>query len=396
MQKHSFKCFTLSVKHNILPFLFVLFTIFLVIFSKQNLTATHDGLLLCVNSVVPSLFPFFIATELLGYTNLISYLGKLFNKIMRPFFNVPGEGAFAFIMGIISGYPVGAKIVSKLYDDGLCTKVEAERLLAFTNNSGPLFIIGTVGISLFSNSTIGILLFITHLLASLTVAFLFRFWKASPKFNNEPEYRFSDNKNKNVEFKDLGEVLSKSISNAISSVVLIGGFVVFFSVVLSILNNCGFLSLLANILTPIFNFFHINTSFIKPILSGIIELTNGLKLTSNISIKEISINIIICSFLLGFGGFSVLLQVFSIIAKSGLSIKSYFIGKLLHGTIASIYTFLVIKYIPYFNFDITPVFSQANNSLVLSYINKYNLIILLVILALSSILIFKRKKAYKT
>ena len=88
----------LSLKKNILPMLFILFTICLVLFSKQNLSATHEGLLLCVNSVVPSLFPFFIATELLSHTNIVSYLGKLLNKIMRPLFNVPGEGAYAFIM----------------------------------------------------------------------------------------------------------------------------------------------------------------------------------------------------------------------------------------------------------------------------------------------------------
>ena len=79
------------------------------------------------------------------------------------------------LCGIISGYPVGAKIVTKFREEGICTKAEAERLLAFTNNSGPLFIIGTVGISLFGNTTIGILLFITHLLACITVGILFRF-----------------------------------------------------------------------------------------------------------------------------------------------------------------------------------------------------------------------------
>lgn len=96
---------------------------------------------------------------------------------MRPIFNVPGEGAFPLIMGIISGYPVGAKIVTNFRKNNICSKEEAERLLTFTNNSGPLFIIGTIGISLFGNTSIGIILFITHLLSSLTVGFLFRFWK---------------------------------------------------------------------------------------------------------------------------------------------------------------------------------------------------------------------------
>ena len=62
---------------------------------------------------------------------------------MRPIFNIPGEGAFPFVMGIISGYPMGAKIISKFKQQGICTNEEAERMLSFTNNSGPLFIIGT-------------------------------------------------------------------------------------------------------------------------------------------------------------------------------------------------------------------------------------------------------------
>lgn len=151
----------LSIRNNILPALIILFTICLVLFSKQNLLATKNGLLLWANSVVPSLLPFFIATELLGHTRVVSSIGKFLNKWMRPIFNVPGIGAYAFIMGIISGYPVGAKIVTKFREDGSCTKAEAERLLAFTNNSGPLFIIGTVGISLFGDTTIRIIAIFT-------------------------------------------------------------------------------------------------------------------------------------------------------------------------------------------------------------------------------------------
>ncbi len=69
-----------------------------------------------------------------------------------------GIGAYAFIMGIISGYPVGAKIVTEFRKNGNCSRAEAERLLAFTNNSGPLFIIGTVGVSMFGNTLIRIII----------------------------------------------------------------------------------------------------------------------------------------------------------------------------------------------------------------------------------------------
>ena len=103
------KFILLSFRRNILPAIFVITAIALVIFSRSNLTATRNGLELWANNVVPSLFPFFVITELLSNTNIVYYIGKLFDKIMRPIFNVPGEAAFAFIMGFVSGYPTGRK-----------------------------------------------------------------------------------------------------------------------------------------------------------------------------------------------------------------------------------------------------------------------------------------------
>ena len=122
---------------------------------------------------------------------------------MKPLFNVNGACSFAFIMGIISGYPVGAKLACKFRKENICSKEECERLLSFTNNSGPLFIIGSVGISMFGNSTIGILLFITHLLASISVGFLFRFWKVSDTTNHSNYGTFSDSNKSNVHVSNL-------------------------------------------------------------------------------------------------------------------------------------------------------------------------------------------------
>ena len=343
----------LSTRKLILPTIFCLFTICLVIFSKSNLTAAKNGLVLWANNVVPSLLPFFIATELLGYTNVVNKLGKLLNPIMRPIFNVPGVGSYALLMGIISGYPTGAKIVCNLKEQCLLTDVESERLLAFTNNSGPLFILGTVGVSLFGNTLIGFLLLLTHILACISVGILFRFWKKN-KNSNFSNLKININNNKQlVNFSNLGEVLGKSITSSISTIVMIGGFVVLFSVVLSILKNSNIIELLAHIIFPFFRLFGIQDfNFCTSFISGILELTNGVMSISTILCKNISINIILTSFLLGFAGISILLQVYSIIAKSNISIKPYIVGKLLHGLFAALYTFLFITYCPIFNLNL--------------------------------------------
>ncbi len=370
-KKSKVKIWVYSLKKNALAIVFCLFCIGLVVFSNNNLVAAKNGLKLWATAVVPSLFPFFVATELLSSTNIIFVLGKYLNFIMRPLFNVPGEASFAFLMGLISGYPVGAKIVSSFASSGICTKEEAERMLSFTNNSGPLFIIGTVGITLFKNTIIGILLFITHLLSCVSVGIFlnifsrFRYKKyntnkanANNWFDkskpNSTNFRKTETniKKANANFASLGEILAKSITNATSTIFLIGGFVVIFSVVISILNQSHLLEGASLILSPVFSMFNINLEFVKPILVGIIELTNGVNLVASVPFKAISVNIILCAFLLGFGGFSVLLQVFSIVSKANLSIKTYFIGKLLQGLFAAFYTFLALKFIPFLHFNL--------------------------------------------
>lgn len=331
------RVFIFKLKKLIIPTCICIFIAFLILFSSDNLLAAKDGLLLWAFSVVPSLLPFFIATELLAYTPIVSVLGRLLNRFMRPIFNVPGEGAFALIMGIISGYPVGAKIVSNFKKQGICTSEECERLLSFTNNSGPLFIIGTVGVSLFSSSAIGLKLFLVHLFSCLLVGFLFRWWKYSKNsFSNK---RSSASTINYVGFNNLGTVLSASIQSAIHSVVVIGGFVVLFSVIVSMLNSSKILNIFCTFLNPCLNILKVPVIYSGSIITGIIEVTNGVKLAA---LDSSPFSIIICSFLLGFGGISVLLQVLSITSEAKISIKPYILGKFLQACFSAIFMYLLL------------------------------------------------------
>lgn len=345
--------YVIKVKRNFLPLLFLAFTFCLLIFSKTNLSAVKYGLSLWANSVIPSLFPFFVATELLMHTNIVYQLGNILNRYMKPIFNIRGEGAFAFIMGIISGYPIGAKIASNFRQNNICTKEECERLLSFTNNSGPLFIIGTVGVLMFKSTSIGILLFMTHLLSCITVGIIFRFWKRKKTSDNCITHTNSNKQTtKTASFSNLGGILAESITSATSTILLIGGFVVIFSSIISISKAIGILNICASCISPIFHILNIDPSFVTPFISGFLEITNGINAISTISCKKLSINIIFTAFLLGFGGISVLLQVLSITSKTDLSIKPYILGKLLHGILAAIYTYIFINIFPFFNFDL--------------------------------------------
>jgi len=191
-------------------------------------------------------------------------------------------------------------------------------------------------------------LMITHILACISVGICFKFWKSDS--SNSAIYKISNitNSNSNVSLSNLGEIINKSITNSISTILNIGGFIVIFSVIISILKHSNFIILLK----PLLNTFHIPTGIVESFILGIVEITNGIFAISTISLKKISINIILSSFLLGCGGISILLQVWSIVSKTDLSIKPYIIGKLLHGAFAAVYTFLLIQFFPTFMFDL--------------------------------------------
>ncbi len=251
------------------------------------------------------------------------------------------------------GCPVGSKICVHLRNNNICSKEECERLLSFTNNSGPIFILGSVGIGLFGSSCIGVLLLLSHILGSISVGFLFKFWKKnSYTKNNFTNTSIYDNKLQEININNLGKLLSESISSATSTILMIGGFVVLFSVLISILNSSGILSILQLLFNPICNKLNIPNSISYALLNGILEITNGINLISSIKLKAISINLILASFILGFGGICILLQVTSILAKSDLSIMPYIIGKILHGCFSAFYTFILIQIFPFFNFNL--------------------------------------------
>lgn len=146
-------------------------TLALMLYPQPSMEAAKSGLALCYNVIIPSLFPFFVLSSLVVELGLAGYLGRLLEGLMRPLFHVSGACASAFALGFIGGYPVGAKTAISLYENGMCTKTEAERLLAFCNNSGPAFILGVVGAGVFASSRVGVLLYLAHAAAPSASAF---------------------------------------------------------------------------------------------------------------------------------------------------------------------------------------------------------------------------------
>ena len=306
----------------------------LVAAPAQAIAGAKDGLTLCFNVIVPSLFPFFVLSSLVVDLGLAAYLGRAMEGLMRPLFRVSGSCAAAVALGFIGGYPVGARTALQLYEQGLCSKPEAERLLAFCNNSGPAFILGVVGAGIFGDSRVGLLLYLTHALASLMVGLLFRFyggWERRQAPASRP---------KPIRTVTLPAAFTGAVSRALQSTLNICAFVVFFAVVLRLLSAFGVLSALASLLSLA----GLEAEWAKRLVAGLLELSSGVAslqggagLTGRVSLA---------AFMLGWAGLSVHCQVLSFLVDSGLSARVYLAGKLCHGLIAAGLTYALTRLFP--------------------------------------------------
>lgn len=300
-------------------YIFTFITVLILFNPQSSLQYAKAGMALCSDVLAPSLFPFFVCSGLLIYSGFCEKLTKLFRPVMRPLFNIDGGGAAAFILGIISGYPLGAETACRLYDSGCVTKTECERLLAFCNNSGPLFILGSVGIAVYHSPKIGAMLYFAHIAAAFTVGILFRFYKKSD--TAAAPIRITEREN------TLGEVFQKALSGSVTSILTVCGAVVFFSVAAN----------LAADLLP--------RGFVRTLFVAVSELTSGI---SGIAGTDLPIGskIVLSAATAGFAGLCVHLQVMGVAAGRGISLVPYITGKCIHALLAAVYTAVLLHFFP--------------------------------------------------
>jgi len=310
----------------------------LMVYPQQSMQAGRDGLQLCFNVIIPSLFPFFVLSSLVVELGMARYLGKLLEGIMEPLFHVGGVCASALILGFIGGYPVGARTAINLYEKGLCSRTEAERLLAFCNNSGPAFILGVVGTGVFASGKIGLLLYLTHMAASVCVGILFRFYKAG---EFPPSRRRSPPSFQATRFT---AAFTGSVRSCFQSVLNICAFVVFFTVAIRLLFLSGVMTALARTLAALLLPLGLDQSWAEKLLTGVLEISSGV--TSLTGDGALAGRVSMAAFMLGWAGLSVHCQVLSFVGDSGLSPWTYLVGKVLHGAFAALFTGALTRVVP--------------------------------------------------
>lgn len=360
------------LKISWLPVFAIAFIVSLILFPKIAASAALNGINLWLNVVFPSLFPFFVASQLLSKSGFINLFGSILEPIMRPVFNVPGTGSFALAMGIVSGYPIGATITSDLRKQKLITKTEAERLLTFTNNSGPLFIMGAVAVGMFNLPSAGYLLYASHVAACLTVGFIFKFYKR--KREKIPSKKLKIFQRLNMELENLRKVdinpwtlFGECIKNSIFIILNIGGFIIFFSVLINILITSGLVNSICSLVPDYIIQLGIDSKTIEGLFCGLFEITTGSNLIDSAS-AALRIKLSAASLIIGWAGFSVHAQVMSIVSTTDISVKPYILGKAIQGIISGIYTYIGYNFF-YKLLENAPAFSNT-----FEYTNKWNML----------------------
>lgn len=337
-----------QVKSFILALFTILFAILLIKYPDQALSASIRGLNMWWEIVFPSLLPFFIISELMIGFGVVTFIGVLFEPIMRPLFNVPGSGSFVWAMGMASGYPSGAKITARLRQEKQLSRIEAERLVSFTNASNPLFIFGAIAVGFFNDPSLGILLAASHYAGNTMVGLVMRFYcrkdtgttkKSSEGFSLKRAFR-ELHKTRIKDERPFGKLFGDAVLSSLQTLLMIGGFIIIFSVLNKLLFVTGITEVIAASFSFLLMLLHLPEVLSIPIFSGLMEITMGSQMISQ-SGTEMLYAAIAVSFILGFNGFSVQAQVASILAETDVRFLPYFIGRLMHGVFASVLCILL-------------------------------------------------------
>lgn len=300
---------------KLLFYLLILFFILMfLLLPDTGRKGAAQGLLLCGRVIIPSLYPFTFCVLLVmrsGFEQKLSFL----NSITKKIFRLDIKHFLTFILSLLGGYPVGARLIEELYLQNKTNKKTARAMLCCCVNSGPAFTVLFVGEGIFNNITIGYCLLFSSILSSFIILFVLRKKFTTDTYTNSKIRLFS-----------ISENFVSSAADASSSMLSICGFIILFS------------SLNAYIL---------NFPKLKAI-TYFTEVTYGITHTRNIYL---------IAFLLGFSGISVWLQIMTSTQKCGIDLTNFIFFRFLHGGLSTGFVYLIIKI---FNITVPTVSNNMN------------------------------------
>lgn len=288
---------------------FTIFVIFLmiclVVSPAKYIDSAQNGINLWATKLVPSLFPFFVLSKIIIQSNFLENKLCFLNPLTNNIFGIKSSSVYIFLISILSGYPIGSMLVLESYKCGKINLIEAKKIITSTSVSGPLFIIGTVGVGMLNNTTCGYIILLSHIFGAvfngITYNFIFKLQKKNDCY-----------KVNNTNSEPLN--LTKAIKTSIDSILLIGGLVCIFYVGLDAISN----------IIPIPYY-----------LQGVFEITNGANQISNQNIS-LFLKTLLCCAVITFGGFCTHLQSMCFLKQCDISYKFFLIQKITHTLYSSI------------------------------------------------------------
>ena len=308
----------------------------LILMPQSAADGVRSALDVCQSLVIPALFPMMFIAAFIMDSGVAVWLGRLFSLPSRLLFGLPGEAGIAVLMAMIGGYPTGASVISSLCERKIITSKQASRMILFCVAPSPVFVVGAIGIHLLGSVRVGFVTLAAQLISVILVGFITRFL---PGGKNEPP---SDNHNPPVVNRQLSNAVISAARKAASSIIMVCAFVIIFGAAVSILQGSGILAKIEDLLTSI----GVQQQVAGSIIPIMLEVTGNCG--TSVIAPNIQTGILLLAFGIGFGGFAVHFQIFSILRDLPVSRPLFFAARLLQGILACLLTCVML---PLMNLD---------------------------------------------
>ena len=306
------------MKNKLFNLLIVLSFLVLLLEVLMNKMLVFDtvaySLNIWVSSILPSLFPFFVISDILISYHITNYIPKFIKKTFRTLFQVSDSVLTIFFLSCLSGFPSNARNTRVLYDKGLISKEEATHALVFTHFSNPLFILSTVAVFFLKQEQYGFCILVSHYLGNIILGILTR---------NSCSFSCKDDKTSLEQQQNFSSTLIQAIRSSIDTVLLILGTLTCFLVLSSLIIH--------RLTLP---------SYPSVILKGVLEITMGLKSLSMLAIGD-GYKVVLSTMFISFGGLSVHLQVLSQLVDTDIEYHPFFVARIYHAIISGGICFLL-------------------------------------------------------
>lgn len=323
-------------------------------FPTESFHASLKGMSIWWDVLFPALFPFFVISEIMLGVGMVHFFGTLLDPLMRPLFRVPGIGGFVMAMGFASGYPIGARLTSQLWEQRLVNREEGERLVAFTTSSDPIFLIGAVSVGFFHTPALAAILVAAHYGSAVLIGLLMRFHgqssnghkrksEASPAikrtgasttriwrraFEAMHEARLKDG-------RSLGVMLQQAIYSGLNLMFVVGGLVVFFSVVMEVMTSSHAMVFFYAAIDSVLQLLGMPLSLSQAVANGFFEVTLGAKTAGSAEGIPLMYQAAIAAWVLSWAGLSVHAQIISILHLTDLRYIPFIVARFIHGLLAA-------------------------------------------------------------